>query len=148
MASATFRDAMGDLSELLYARAMKHRGSNKRIHTPGKPGARADAQTQLAFEVKLERGGVAEVTVNKYCAGYVLNCSAWLETSHPTVRFAGHVSSSDGGGKVFGNLSPWQRLQFELRTSFWSATTFTLRLQSTPPLPEGTVLKVRMDIDS
>jgi hypothetical protein len=147
MSTSSFRDAMTQLSELLYARAMEHRGEARRIHTPGKAGARANAQAHLSFEVKLEEGGVANVEVNKYCAGYTLSCAATIDSPYAGTVLAGHVHSSEGGGAVFGNFRAGKCLKFDLGTSFWSSTTFTLHLRTAPALPAGTVLKVRMDID-
>jgi hypothetical protein len=144
--STTFTDAMASLSEMLNARAMKHRGEARDIHTPGKPGVRENAQTQLCFEVKIEEGGGANLEVNKYCAGYMLSCEAQIESPYADTVLSGHVESSEGGGLVFGNFHPGKRLRFDLGTSFWGNTTFTLHLRSSPALPAGTVLKVRMDI--
>jgi hypothetical protein len=90
---------------------------------------------------------VAHVEVNKYCAGYALSCEASIESPYEGTVLAGHVHSSEGGGAVFGRFSAGKSLKFELATSFWSSTTFALHLRTTPPLPAGTVLKVRMDID-
>jgi hypothetical protein len=137
---------MAHLSETLYTRAMEHRGEARNIHTPGKPGARANARTQLSFEVKIVEDGGATLEVNKYCAGYTLSCEAEIESPWAGTVLSGHVHSSEGGGSVFGNFQPGKRLRFELATSFWGSTTFTLHLRSSPALPVGTVLKVRMDI--
>ena len=145
--TTTFRDAMSHLSEQLYAQAMEHRGEARSIHTPGKAGARANAHAHLAFEVKLEEGGVANMAVDKYCAGYTLSCTATIDSSYAGAALAGHVHSNHGGGAVFGNFHLGKSLRFELGTSFWNSTTFTLHLRTSPPLPAGTVLNVSMDID-
>jgi hypothetical protein len=147
MTTTNFTEAMSHLSEQLYAQAMEHRGEARKIHTPGKAGARANVQTDLAFEVKLEEGGVANIEVNKYCAGYTLNCEAVIESPYPGTMLAGHVHSSDGGGSVFGNFRAGKSLRFELGTNFWRSTTFTLHLRTVPELPAGTPLKVRMNIN-
>jgi len=146
MATTSFTDAMGHLSETLYARAMEHRGEARNIHTPGKPGVRANARTQLSFEVRIEEGGGANLEVNKYCAGYTLSCELDIESPYAGTVLSGHVESSEGGGLVFGNFRPGKRLKFDLGTSFWGSTAFTLHLRSSPALPAGTVLNVRMDI--
>ena len=146
MSATSFTDAMAHLAELLNARAMEHRGEARTLHTPGQPGTRANARTQLSFEVKIEEGGGANLEVNKYCAGYTLSCELDIESPYEGTVLSGHVESSEGGGRVFGNFRPGTRMRFELGTSFWSSTTFTLHLRSSPALPAGTVLQVHMDI--
>jgi hypothetical protein len=146
MSTTSFTDAMAYLSETLYTRAMEHRGEARSIYTPGMPGARANAQVQLSFEVRIEEGGGATLEVNKYCAGYTLSCEMEIDAPHADTVLSGHVHSSEGGGRVFGNFRPGKRLRFELGTSFWGSTAFTLHLRSAPALPAGTVLAVRMNI--
>ena len=145
--STTFTEAMSHLSETLNTRAMEHRGEARNIHTPGVPGARASARTQLTFELKVDEGGGATVEVDKYCAGYMLSCEAQVDSAYADTVLSGSVFSSEGGGSVFGNFRAGKRLRFELATSFWGSTKFTLHLRSAPALPAGTVLTVRMDID-
>lgn len=146
MSTMSFMDAMAYLSEMLHTRAMEHRGEARNIHTPGTPGVRANAQAQLSFEVKIVEDGGATLEVNKYCAGYTLSCEAEIESPYEGTVLSGHVHSSEGGGAVFGNFCPGKKLRFELATSFWGSTAFTLHLRSSPQLPVGTVLKVRMSI--
>lgn len=145
--TTSFTEAMSYLSETLNTRAMEHRGEARDIHTPGLSGTRANARTQLTFEVKVEEGGDASVEVDKYCAGYTLSCEAQVESPHADTVLSGSVYSSEGGGSVFGNFRAGKRLRFELATSFWRSTTFVLHLRSAPALPAGTVLTVHMDID-
>jgi len=145
--TTSFTEAMSHLSETLNARAMGHRGEVRNIHTPGMPGGRANARAQLSFEVTVEEGGGASVEVDKYCAGYTLNCEAQVEPLQVDTVLSGSVYSSEGGGAVFGNFRAGKRLRFALATSFWGSTAFTLHLRSAPALPAGTVLTVRMDID-
>lgn len=145
--TTSFTEAMSHLSDTLNTRAMEHRGEARNIHAPGMPGTRANARTQLTFEVKVDEGGDARVEVDKYCAGYTLSCEARIDSPHPDVVLSGHAYSSEGGGAVFGNFRAGKRLRFELATSFWGSTTVTLHLRSAPALPAGTVLTVHMDID-
>ncbi len=146
MTTMSFRDAMEGFSDMLYARAMEH-VSDGRNHLLSAPGFRANAHSQMTFEVTLGEGGVADVAVSRYCTGFTLRCTAWIEAPDPTTRVAGSIHSSDGGGLEFGDVQMDQRLHFELQTSFWGSTTFTIHLSTTPALPAGTVLRVCMEID-
>lgn len=146
MSTMSFRDAMAGFSDVLYARAMEHL-ADKRNKMVGVPGMRANARAKMSFEVKLGKGGLANVSVSRYCTGFTLQCNAWIESLDPSVVLAGHIHSSDGGGIEFGSLYPGQRVQFDLKTSFWRSTTLAVHLRTTPALPEGTVLKVHMEID-
>lgn len=135
---------MTTLSDVLYARAMEDM-SAKSTRTPSL--ARLHARAHMAFEVKLEQGGMAKVSVSKYCAGYTLHCTARIESPVPGAVFSGFVHSSDGGGTELENVGADQRLAFQLSSAFWRSTTFTVHLRTTPALPAGTVLKVCMDVD-
>jgi hypothetical protein len=146
MATMSFRDAMEGFSEVLYARAMEH-VADKRNRKMGVPGMRANARAKISFEVKLGKGGVATLSVGRYCAGFTLHCNAWVDAPTQATVLWGHIHSSEGGGIGFGSLAPGQRVQFELATSFWRSTTLEVHLCTTPALPEGTVLKVHMEID-
>jgi len=146
MSTMSFRDAMAGFSDVLYARAMEHM-ADKRNTKMGVSGMRANARAKMSFEVKLGKGGLANISVSRYCTGFTLRCNAWIESPTPFVAVAGHIHSSDGGGRAFGSLYPGQRVQFELKTSFWRSTDFTVHVRTTPALPEGTVLKVHMEID-
>ena len=146
METMSFRDAMSGFSDVLYARAMEHMADKRQVLL-GAPGARANAHEHMSFDVTLGKGGLANLFVSRYCAGFTLRCSAWVEPmSVPTV-LAGYLHSSDGGGIEFKSLAEDQRLKFELKTSFWRPTVLTMHLRTTPALREGTVLKVHMDID-
>ena len=147
MSTMSFRDAMAGFSDVLYARAMEHMEDKRNKKILGGPGMRANARAKMSFEVKLGKGGLANVSVSRYCTGFTLHCSAWIGSLGPATVVAGHIHSSDGGGKSFSNLHPGQRIEFDLKTGFWGSTTFTLHLRTTPALPEGTVLKVHMEID-
>ena len=146
MNTMSFGEAMSGFSDVLYTRAMEHIADR---HKPlvGAPGLRANAHSRMTFDVTLGSGGLAEIAVSRYCAGFALDCTAWIETPDPSVKVAGSIRSNDGGGTEFTGLEQQQRLQFELQTSFWRSTTFTVRLSTTPALPEGTVLTVCMEID-
>lgn len=146
MSTMSFRDAMAGFSDVLYARAMEHM-ADKRNKMLGVPGMRANARAKMSFEVKLGKGGLANLSVSRYCTGFTLHCNASIGSLDPSTVVAGYIHSSDGGGTEFSNLYPGQRVQFDLKTGFWSNTTFTLHLRTTPVLPEGTVLKVHMEID-
>jgi hypothetical protein len=146
MSTMTFRDAMAGFSDVLYARAMEHM-ADKSSTLLGAQVRKANARAKMSFEVKLGQGGLANLSVSRYCAGFTLHCSAWIGSVGPSTVVAGHIHSSDGGGKSFSDLRVGQRIQFDLKTGFWSSTMFTLHLRTTPALPEGTVLKVHMEID-
>ncbi len=136
---------MAGFSDVLYARAMEHMAERRNLL--GASRMRANAHAKMSFEVKLEKGGLASLTVSRYCTGFTLHCTAWIGLRDPSTVVAGHIHSSDGGGTEFNTLYPGQRIQFELKTGFWRSTAFTLHLRTTPALPEGTVLKVHMEID-
>jgi hypothetical protein len=146
MPAMSFRDAMAGFSDVLYARAMEHM-AEKRNQKQGVTRMRANARAKMSFEVKLEKGGQATLSVNRYCAGFTLLCNAWIDSPAPVTVLAGHIHSSEGGGIEFEHLRAGQRLQFELMTSFWRTTSLAVHLRTTPILPEGTVLKVNMEID-
>jgi cold shock CspA family protein len=146
MSTMSFRDAMAGFSDVLYARAMEHM-ADKSSSLLGAEVRKANARAKVSFEVKLGKGGMANLSVSRYCTGFTLHCNAWIGSLEPGTVVAGHIHSSDGGGKSFSNLHAGQRIQFDLKTGFWSSTMFTLHLRTTPVLPEGTVLKVHMEID-
>ncbi|MBN1207385.1 MAG: hypothetical protein JXB05_21075 [Myxococcaceae bacterium] len=146
MATTTFRDAMAGFSDVLYARAMEHM-ADRRGQLLGVSGKRANARANMSFDVTLGKGGMANVSVSRYCAGFMLNCAAWIESPTQPTRVSGFIHSSDGGGVELGKLAVGERVKFELKTSFWRPTALSVHLRTTPPLPEGTVLKVRMEID-
>jgi hypothetical protein len=136
---------MAGFSDVLYARAMEHM-ADRRNQLLDVAGRRANATASVSFDVTLGAGGMAEVSVKRYCAGFTLHCTAWVEAPTRATVLSGHIHSSDGGGTEFGKLAAEQRLRFELKTSFWRPTALSVKLRTSPPLPEGTVLKVRMDI--
>lgn len=146
MSTMSFRDAMAGFSDVLYARAMEHM-ADKSSKMVGVPVRQANARAKMTFEVKLGKGGLANLSVSRYCTGFTLRCTAWIGSLDPSTVVAGHIHSSDGGGKSFSNLYAGQHIQFDLKTGFWSSTAFTVHLRTTPALPEGTVLKVHMEID-
>jgi hypothetical protein len=146
MSTMSFRDAMSGFSDVLYARAMEYMADRKN-HLLATPGMRAGARANMSFDLTLGKGGLANVSVSRYCAGFTLRCHAWIDVPGVMTRVSGHLHSSDGGGVEFDNLRDQQRLQFELKTSMWRSTTLAIHLRTTPPLPEGTVLKMHMEID-
>ena len=146
MSTMSFRDAMAGFSDVLYARAMEHM-SDRRNQLLGTPGIRANARASMSFDMKLEKGGLANVSVNRYCAGFTLRCRAWIDLPDSLGRVSGYLHSSDGGGVEFENLHPDQFLQFELKTSMWRSTALSIHLRTMPALPEGTVIQVHMEID-
>jgi len=146
MSTISFRDAMAGFSDVLYARAMEQM-ADKRNNLLSTQDMRANARESMSFDVRLEKGGLASISVNRYCAGFTLRCSAWVELPNTLTWMSGYIHSSDGGGAEFNHLRPGQRLQFELKTSMWRSTALSLHLRTTPVLPEGTVVKVHMEID-
>jgi hypothetical protein len=145
MATMSFGEALSGISDVLYAQAME-RMADKRTVMLGVPSVHANARAHMAFDVTLEKGGMANISVSRYCAGFDLACTATIQTPEPRTLLSGHIHSSDGGGLEFGEVRPDQPLRFELKTNLWRRTTFTLHLRTTPALPEGTVLKVSMDL--
>ena len=145
MQSMSFMDAMAGISDELYAQAME-RMADKRNQLLGIPGLHANVKTRMAFEVTLGKGGQANLSVKRYCSGFTLGCTAWVESPLRGALLAGHIYSSDGGGTEFVETLPGEHLRFELKTNLWARTTFTFHVRTTPALPEGTVLKVCMDI--
>ncbi|WP_224373022.1 hypothetical protein [Hyalangium versicolor] len=143
--TVSFTEAIANISDELYAQAMA-RMADKRCQLLGVPGLHANVRTNMAFEVKLGPGGLANLAVKRYCSGFTLDCNAWIECPIPGTLVSGYVQSSDGGGTEFANVTPGQRLRFELKTNLWARTQLSLHLRTTPALPEGTVLKVCMDI--
>ncbi|WP_224242563.1 hypothetical protein [Hyalangium gracile] len=141
----SFTEAIAGVSDELYAQAMA-RMADKRCQLLGVPGLHANARTSMAFEVKLGPGGVANLSVKRYCSGFTLDCNAWIESPIPGTLLSGHIQSSDGGGTAFVDVHAGQRIRFELKTNLWARTELSLHLRSTPALPAGTVLKVCMDI--
>jgi hypothetical protein len=146
MSAMTFRDAMAGFSDVLYARAME-RMSDKRNQLLATEGMRANAHAKMSFDVKLEKGGLASLSVSRYCAGFTLRGSAWIELPSSLTWMSGYLHSSDGGGVEFNRLRPEQRLQFELKTSMWRSTALAIHLRTLPALPEGTIVKMHMEID-
>jgi hypothetical protein len=146
MSTMSFRDAMAGFSDVLYARAMEHM-ADRRNQLLGAPAIRANARANMSFDMKLGKGGLANVSVSRYCSGFILRCRAWVDAPGTSTVLAGYIHASDGGGVEFTKLHPDQRLQFELHSSFWRSTKFMVHLRTTPALPEGTVLKMHMEID-
>jgi len=146
MSTMSFRDAMAGFADVLYARAMEHM-ADKRNHLLATQGMRANARASMCFDVKLEKSGLANISVSRYCAGFTLRCSAWIELPDRVTWMSGYLHSSDGGGVDFDRLHSGQRVQFELKTSMWRSTALAIHLRTTPALPEGTVVKMHMEID-
>lgn len=146
MSTTTFGDAMAGFSDVLYARAMEHM-ADKHKHLLDAGSMRANARAAMSFEVKLEKGGLANISVKRYCAGFTLRCTTWVELPDKLTWMSGYLHSSDGGGTDFDRLRSEQRVRFELKTSMWRSTELTLHLRTNPALPEGTVVKVHMEID-
>ena len=146
MSTLSFTDAMAGFSDVLYARAMEQM-ADKRNHLLASQGMRANARANMSFDVKLEKGGQAKLSVRRYCAGFTLRGTARIELPNELTWMAGYLHSSDGGGVEFDHLRSGQGLQFELHTNMWRSTDLTLHLRTLPALPEGTVVKVRMEID-
>lgn len=147
MATMSFRDAMAGFSDVLYARAMEKMADKRRLLLDLPGSTRANAHSSMTFDVTLDKGGTANLSVGRYFAGYALRTTVWIEAPNAAPVMSGYIHSSDGGGTEFANVRTGRRLQFELNTSFWRATTLSLFLRTTPALPEGTALKVHMDID-
>ncbi|WP_224373116.1 hypothetical protein [Hyalangium versicolor] len=145
MATMTFGEAMAGFSDVLYTRA-KENMADQRQHLLHAPGEQAHARATVTFDVTLGKGGLVSLDVNRYCAGFTLRCSAAFVSQNATPVVSGYIHSSDGGGAEFSHVRMDQRVQFELKTSFWRSTVFGLHLRTTPALPEGTVLQVCMDI--
>jgi hypothetical protein len=141
----TFNDAMARLSETLYSSAKVH-VNTRRSGRLAAPKLNADAWEYLAFDLKVDAQGQVNTQVNKYCAGYTLRCTAWIESADPMMRVSGSILSSDGGGIELGEVRSGQAIQFELPTSMWHTTRFSLNLKTSPGLPAGAALKVRMRI--
>ncbi|HEX8702852.1 MAG TPA: hypothetical protein VF815_28715 [Myxococcaceae bacterium] len=141
----SFSDAMTRLSETLYSSAKVHvntRRSGRLTETTLK----ADAWEYITFDLKVDDKGEVNTQVAKYCAGYLLRCTAWIEFDGPATRISGSLFSSDGGGLRFENLGSGQPIRFEMTTSMWHSTKFSLKLKATPGLPAGAALKVRFRI--
>jgi hypothetical protein len=141
----SFSDAMTRLSETLYSSAKVH-VNTRRSGQLTAPRLNADAWEYVNFDLKVDAKGEVNTQVSKYCAGYVLRCTAWIESDDPGTRISGSILSSDGGGLRFEGVGSGQPIRFELPTSMWHTTKFSVSLKTTPALPEGTALKVRIRI--
>jgi hypothetical protein len=141
----SFSDAMARLSETLYSAAKVH-VNTRRTGRLTAPKLNADAWEYLNFDLKVDAQGKVNTQVEKYCAGYTLRCTAWIETGDPQVLITGSLLSSDGGGIQFGEVRSGQPIEFELHTSLWHSTRFSVNLKTSPGLPAGAILKVLMRI--
>jgi len=141
----SFNDAMARLSETLYSSAKVH-VNTRRSGQLSAPRLNADAWEHLTFDLKVNAQGEVNAEVSKYCAGYILRCTAWIESGDPTMRFSGSIHSSDGGGTDFTNVNSEQAIRFELLTSMWHTTKFSVKLKTFPGMRAGSTLQVRMRI--
>jgi len=141
----SFSDAMNRLSDTLYSSAKVH-VNTRRSGRLTEPTLTADAWEYVTFDLKVDDKGEVNTQVAKYCAGYVLHCTAWIEFDGPATRVSGSMFSSDGGGLRFEGLSSGQAIRFDLTTSMWHPTKFSVKLKATPGMPAGTALKVRIRI--
>jgi hypothetical protein len=141
----SFNDAMARLSETLYSSAKVH-VNTRRSGRLAAPKLNADAWEHLTFDLKVNAQGEVNAEVSKYCAGYVLRCTAWIESSETATRFSGSILSSDGGGTEFNNVSSEQAIRFELPTSMWHTTKFSVKLKTLVGLRPGSTVQVRMRI--
>ncbi|MDY7229515.1 hypothetical protein [Hyalangium rubrum] len=141
----TFNDAMARLSETLYTAAKVH-VNTRRTGRLVAPQLHADASADVAFELKLDARGEVSSHVEKYCAGYTLRCTAWIESEDPMLRISGSIQSSDGGGIELQNVRPNQPVRFELPTSLWHSTRFTVQLKVPPAQAAGKSLRVKMRV--
>ncbi len=143
--SLSFNDAMTRLSETLYSSAKVH-VNTRRTGRLTEPTLKADAWEYVTFDLKVDAQGEVSTQVSKYCAGYVLRCTAWIEFEGAATRVTGSIFSSDGGGLRFESVASGHPVRFELTTSMWHPTKFSVKLKATPALPAGTALKVRIRI--
>jgi hypothetical protein len=142
----SFSDAMTRLSETLYSAAKVH-VNTRRTGMLMETKLTADAWEYVSFDLKVDEQGEVNTQVAKYCAGYQLRCTAWIESDDPAMQVSGFIRSSDGGGIRFESVRSGQAIRFEMTTSMWHMTKFGVSLKTTPGLPAGAPLRVRMRIN-
>lgn len=89
----------------------------------------ADTSGQLPFTFQLDANGYYSYSVSKYGAGKTLTCQAVI--LNPNATYSITITSSDGGGGQWNNVSVNEPLNFTLETSFWHSTTITVSIQAT-----------------
>jgi hypothetical protein len=144
--AATFNDVMSGLTEALYTRAQEDL-ERRRLSPLDSLDGRTPVRSQVEFAMVVGPDGKATTSVNRYCAGHTLSCSATFESPNPHTRFSGSFASDEGGGINFALQLTHQPLRFELSTSFWHRTQLSVSLNAVPALPPGTVLKVKLDVE-
>ena len=142
----SFSDAMTRLSDTLYSSAKVH-VNTRRSGMLMETRLSADAYEYVSFDLKVDDKGEVSTQVAKYCAGYLLRCTAWVDSDDPAMRVSGFIRSSDGGGVRFDNVSSREALRFELTTSMWHPTKFAVSLKTTHGLPAGAPVRVRIRVN-
>ena len=61
-------------------------------------------------------------------------------------EFSGSILSSDGGGTEFSHVNAEQAIRFELPTSMWHTTKFSVKLNTLSGMRPGSTVQVRMRI--
>lgn len=99
----------------------------------GAPGNKSmvkatDASGTLPFAFTLDANGQYIYSTEQYGAGVTLECSATIQAPDATYNIT--ITSSDGGGGTWNNVSPNQPINFTIETSFWHKTTIMVDIQA------------------
>jgi hypothetical protein len=100
---------------------------NEAAKLSSKPsGLQASGGQDIDFNV--DGNGNAVYKFNKYGAGVTVNCTAWIIAPDDVWNVT--IQSSDGGGGDWHDLKLGQKIAFNLQTSFWHSTDFTITVHA------------------
>jgi hypothetical protein len=80
------------------------------------------------IDFNIDGSGNAVYKFNKYGAGVTVHCTAWITA--PDDVWDVTIQSSDGGGGDWHGLKIGQKIAFNLQTSFWHGTDFTITVHA------------------
>ncbi len=135
----SFDQALGKITEEIQAAAREtmNRGRGDTLEDLGP----MTVEGEIDFYLKIKDGKAAEKAV-KYGGGYPVYFDSFVDSPEGKTLYSGDVKSSDGGGIDFHDKSVKEHFNFDCQTSFWHNTTFSLHGETSPPLPDGTQVKV------
>jgi hypothetical protein len=143
--TADFGSAFSAISNELCDAATEQIASLRKEAEVGKSGPNLQGSGSVDFKLVTDGAGKAAASISKYGAGKTLSCVAYVSSPQGPTLYSGTVKSSDGGGTEFHNIKVKQPISFQLQTSFWHSTMFSVALTTSPPLPEKTEVVVHLD---
>jgi hypothetical protein len=123
-----FKSVRDDLRKNLEA------NEHQRLADSSKP-VDLTGQGSIPFKFHLDGNGNYHFEAQQYGGGVTVHASAWVNA--PDGTYTVTVKSSDGGGGYWENVKPKQKLNCDLKTSFWHKTTITVDIHANVTNKDG-----------